>query len=195
MEENFEEIKELTKQYVEYGEMDRGYIQHCFEKIDNCQNIETILHTIRKGHTLDYLNFLYETKAISEQRVADLLLNRWVMLEKFHNMGMSKTRILKLIKIADKSRGYGKVEQIPKIITVYRGVNINNHRGLSWTTNKGTAEWFAKRFLKSGECGYIFSGQIAREDVIVQFSSRNETEIVCDWKKVKDIKVEEVIAE
>ncbi len=195
MEENFEEIKELTKQYVEYGEKDSGYIQYCFERIDSSQNIETILHTIRKGHTLGYLNFLYETKAISEQRLADLLLNRWVMLEKFHNMGISKMRLLKLMKMADKSSGYGKVKQIPKIITVYRGVTVNNHKGLSWTTNKGTAEWFAKRFLKSGERGYVFSGQIAREDVIAQFNSRNESEIVCDWKKIKDVKVEEVVVE
>ena len=81
------------------------------------------------------------------------------------------------------------------MITVYRGVRVNNYKGLSWTTDKQCAEWFAKRFGISEEKSYVFTGQIKKKDIIAFFDNRNEEEIVCDYRKVKDIRCEEIILE
>lgn len=193
MDKCFNDLKEFTKNYLQYGEYDTEYIKDQLEKLDKCESLVQILYVIGKGDTLNYLNVIHKEKYLPEQDIADALFNRWVMLEKFHNMGMSKTKILKLMKMADKSNGYGMPKQVPKVITVYRGVDIDDYKGLSWSRNEAVAEWFAKRHLKAGQCGYIFSGELAREDIIAQFSGRKESEVVCNWKKVQNIQCKKVL--
>lgn len=156
MDKCFNDLKEFTKNYLQYGEYDTEYIKDQLEKLDKCESLVQILYVIGKGDTLNYLNVIHKEKYLPEQDIADTLFNRWVMLEKFHNMGMSKTKILKLMKMADKSNGYGMPKQVPKVITVYRGVDIDDYKGLSWSRNEAVAEWFAKRHLKVGQCGYFF---------------------------------------
>ena len=66
-------------------------------------------------------------------------------------------------------------------------------KGLSWTLSKNTAEWFAKRHLfgKKGY-GYLFYGEIKRKDIIALFDCRNEREVVCDYRKVRNIQRETI---
>ena len=193
-EEELKDVKEFTRLYLSYGE-DDGYTDRKLELINESESLGQMLLLINKGDVLSYLNSLHTTKLVSEQEIANRLFHQWTTLEKFHNSGMSKSKMLKFMKMADKSDGYGAVynDEVPKVIAVYRGTNVENHKGLSWTRDKEVAEWFAKRFLNEGQFGYVFSGQLAREDVIANFTSRNEAEIICDWKKVKDIQCEKMI--
>ena len=78
------------------------------------------------------------------------------------------------------------------MVTIYRGVKVNNHRVLSWTVDKSVAEWFAKRFGYDGDKCYVFNGTINKKDILAVFTSRNEKEIVCDYRKIKDIQCEEI---
>ena len=76
------------------------------------------------------------------------------------------------------------------VITIYRGVKENDYKGLSWTIDKNTAIWFAKRF-SNGDC-YVFTGQLKKKDIIAYFNNRDEAEIVCDYRKIKHISCEKV---
>ena len=70
-------------------------------------------------------------------------------------------------------------ENLPEILTVYRGVGVGGVRdGLSWTRDINMAIWFANRFNgKNGKTGYVLSAEIHKEDILAYFSK--EDEIVC----------------
>ena len=72
-------------------------------------------------------------------------------------------------------------------------IKVNNYRGLSWTIDKSVAEWFARRFGHDGDKCYVFTGTINKKDIFALFSSRNEKEVVCDYRKIKNIQCEEII--
>jgi hypothetical protein len=80
---------------------------------------------------------------------------------------------------------------LPEMVTVFRGSSINKVNGLSWTTDKAKAIWFGDRFnFGSGNPPFdkpccVTTGQIARADIFAVFLNRQESEIVCDPKKVK----------
>lgn len=69
---------------------------------------------------------------------------------------------------------------LPDPITVYRGaIECLNEDGLSWSTDKKRAEWFARRFqnLRDGDA-VVLTGTVAKEDALAYFSDRNESEIL-----------------
>lgn len=78
---------------------------------------------------------------------------------------------------------------LPAAMTVYRGVGHPRfQKGMSWTLDKARAEWFAKRFAGSGgRAAHVYSGLVAKPDVLAHFLGRGEDEIVVLPKNVKDI--------
>ncbi len=66
---------------------------------------------------------------------------------------------------------------LPDTIPVYRGVRHRKAvKGLSWTTDRAKAQWFAKRF--SGGRSRLASGVVKKSDVLAHLLGRNESEIV-----------------
>lgn len=61
-------------------------------------------------------------------------------------------------------------------VQVYRGHQQHNRLGLSWTTNRDTAVWFARRFNTTG---YVTHGFVDKANVFAYFLGRNESEVVC----------------
>lgn len=198
---NIEEVKEYTKMYLSYllcdnflyDEEDR---QRRYERLSKAEKLSHCVSTINKGNRFAYLDYLYKLGAITDQECADEVYSIWTMQEKFHDCGIAKTKLIRFMKMADKEINLpDNIEQLSDddMVTIYRGVRVNNYKGLSWTINKQRAEWFAKRFGINGEKGYVFTGQIKKKDIIAFFDSRNEEEAVCDYRKVKDIQCEEII--
>jgi hypothetical protein len=69
---------------------------------------------------------------------------------------------------------------LPETVTVYRGATAGlNEEGLSWTTDRNTAVWFARRFAdhRDGE-PVVLTGTVAKSDVIACFTGRGESEVV-----------------
>ena len=64
---------------------------------------------------------------------------------------------------------------------------------LSWTIDKNIAEILASRFGQNGDKCYMLTGIINKKDILALFSSRNEKEVVCDYRKIKNIQCEEII--
>lgn len=85
-------------------------------------------------------------------------------------------------------------DALPERITVYRGCIADlNEDGLSWTLERKTASWFARRFagLREGE-PRVLVGTVDKADVIAYFTSRNEAEIVVANGEVNIERIEEV---
>ena len=86
------------------------------------------------------------------------------------------------------SGSHKQYSALPKEITVYRGIRGRGRlEALSWTTDIEQAEWFAKRWDKNGK---VYSAMVDKEDVLAVFASRGESELVVDFMKLRDIKLE-----
>lgn len=101
----------------------------------------------------------------------------------------------KIIDYMTKTSNPQKKSDIEKVfgnketITAYRGStskSVSVKKAYSWTTNKDTALFFAKRFKSSNSC--VYSGTINKKDVISCINSRNEHEIIVIPGTIKDIK-------
>ncbi len=77
------------------------------------------------------------------------------------------------------------LKALPNTFRIYRGCQSNNRSGFSWTLNRYTAEWFARRLSKLKPV--VVSALVEKKDVIAYFSGRNESEIVVDPLKLKRI--------
>lgn len=93
-----------------------------------------------------------------------------------------------LFSFADREKLLATGDSIPtKPLTVYRGVSCSSRRlwirGLSWTTNPGTAAWFASRHQRPGDSPAVYSLRIKPEDVFFMTNERSEQEAVVDaWQ-------------
>lgn len=75
--------------------------------------------------------------------------------------------------------------ELPERVTLFRGTSVsereNGNFGISWTTNKQTAEFFAFRFQKKkhdAKDGVVLTTEISKHDVLAVFTDRSEDEIL-----------------
>lgn len=197
---DIKEVREYTKVYVEslvYDTIfyDEIYKQKQLNRIENAENLSRFVSAIEKGNRFDYLNFLNRCSVITDKECANEVYNIWTMQEQFFGCGMAKIRMIKFMKLANKNIIFpAEIEQLTDndMIPIYRGTSVNNYRGLSWTLEQKKAEWFAKRFPIGDSKRYVFDGKIRKKDIIAFFNDRNEKEVVCDYRKIKDIHCKEV---
>jgi hypothetical protein len=60
-------------------------------------------------------------------------------------------------------------------LIIYRGAEPKYKTGISWTTDKEKAEWFAQRF---GNKGKVYTRKVRKEQVVGYFTRRGESEVV-----------------
>lgn len=198
---DIEKIKNASCIYISSLEYDSSYYENDekqmrLERINKADRFSQCLNAINEGNRFDYLNWLHKDCLITDQECADAVYSIWTMQENFYRCGMSKEKLIKMMKIAEKSPLLkSDIDDLSDedTVTIYRGVRVNNYRGLSWTVDKSVAEWFARRFRDNGDKSYVFIGRINKKDILALFSSRNEKEVICDYRKIKDIRCEEII--
>jgi len=118
----------------------------------------------------------FEPKEFNQQ-----LKDSWVLTE-FPNWASPISNLVFLFKKSKKEKLMTKEElkfynNLPEVVQVFRGLpdSKTKKRGLSWTNNKKTAEWFANRWKTKGR---VLSGTINKKDIFAVFLDRNESEIV-----------------
>ncbi len=75
---------------------------------------------------------------------------------------------------------------MPELVEVWRGAGRKRYpKGLSWTTNRAQAEWFAHRY--SSNEPVLVRGLVRRQDVLAFFIEREEDEIVALRVKVQEV--------
>lgn len=79
-------------------------------------------------------------------------------------------------------------DDLPEIVTLYRGAIEDRRTGMSWTSDLDQARWFANRFsgLRDTTAGYVWRIDIPRDYVLARFTGRNEAEHVVDTSGFED---------
>jgi hypothetical protein len=157
-----------------------SYFKKRFEDADS---ILTMLTHIRKPYRLDVL---YYIRDFLDQREYDHALNYCWMSTEFP-MQNDFNHLIELFE--SSSQGVMTDEEkdifdrLPNTITVYRGLQEPDAKiqGLSWTTSRKQAEWFANRF----KYGKVYKAKINKVYVFAYF--KYEDEIVLDPSKLKNV--------
>lgn len=156
---DIEKIRNASCIYIFSLEYDSFYYekdekQTRIERINKADRFSQCLSAINKGNRFDYLNWLHKEGLITDQECANAVYSIWTMQENFYRCGMSKEKLIKMMKIAEKlPLLQSDIDDLSDedTVTIYRGVKVNNYRGLSWTVEKSVAEWFARRFRHNGD--------------------------------------------
>lgn len=74
------------------------------------------------------------------------------------------------------------LDTLPDEFVVYRGHQIRNRMGYSWTLSYWRAKWFAQRFQQKRQG--VVQGTVKKESIVAVLLGRNELEIVCALKNI-----------
>jgi hypothetical protein len=84
-------------------------------------------------------------------------------------------------------------DALPATVTIYRGIQRpGRHIGISWTTDRKKAEWFAQRFAFGEKKPVLLTGRVRKLKIIACFTGRNESEVLVLAKHVRGRKEEEL---
>lgn len=150
-----------------------------FKAIDSCSTISQIMCLMNQPWYLTWFKFVHNF--LSNEDYGNALRECWTLEENPNqDCNVSLVESIKFFKGADKqylmnSEDLAIFKSIPDTIKLYRGVSPGREPdGLSYTANRGKAEWFANRF---GE-GYVIEKTVPRHAVLAYFSVRDEDEYV-----------------
>ena len=77
---------------------------------------------------------------------------------------------------------------LPKLIAVYQGCTDQRDDGLSWTTDRAKAEWFANRFASMEKAEPVVRAAfVDKTDVLAYLTRRNESEILVAPEHVREL--------
>ena len=166
--------------------------------IEKCDSIEQLLFFVGENYRLTFLKYLLHDDIVTIQECGNLLAKQWLILENInHDANVKKTEVLEWIKCADKNilmgdRDLEIYSNLGEEIVIYRGCSRHgNKNGSSWTIDKKVADWFARRFLKDGEYGRVYTAKVRKKNIIAYLDTK-EKEVIVDWRGVFDVKMERV---
>ena len=101
-------------------------------------------------------------------------INTWDWLRLFRDPRPGRHQLM-------TQREQAALAAMPDVLTIYRGARPLLRYGLSWTTDKARAEWFANR------CGgRVYTATIRKSSVFAYLNDdRSENEIVADVRTSK----------
>lgn len=80
---------------------------------------------------------------------------------------------------------------LPQVVTVYRGTSglsqESAEQGLSWTTSRETAAWFAMRHADRYGKPLVLRTEVHRDCVLMHTDAREESEVLLDFLVVPDL--------
>lgn len=158
-----------------------------------------IIRMFDKHERLSASRHLYDHEYVDEQTFLMLFGDAWQMSESLWRDEeiIQKTLTPELIERAmhwhlmtDADDVRSLVDMRPRV-KVYRGGALENLGGMSWTTNRERAKFFAKRSQHLGPV-YIAEGMAPKEKVFARFASRGEEEVVIDHQELLFYKVRQL---
>lgn len=166
-----------------------------FARIDCCDNVIDFLLLLDKSWYLTFLKFSKEKMSLEDFSKA--LGEAWVIQENPNgDVNVPLRTAVSWFKKSDKSKlmnekDYGTWNSFEAGLGVYRGVAVGRKaKGLSWTTSREKAEWFAHRFDNENETGYVEKLVVAdKSSILAYFSTRAEEEVVINTFVENDIEI------
>lgn len=158
------------------------------EKIDAMSDVHSSTLWLNTAYLLTFLKFAKPHLSIED--FSKLLAYCWTAEEDPSQDKNVKLRTVvswfKQAKpeymMSDREKYY--LNTLPDMVTVYRGVGVGRaRRGLSWTANKDTAVWFAKRFNHKDRVGYVLTATVPKSRIFCYLNDRGEDELVIDVKE------------
>lgn len=136
--------------------------------------------------------FKYTYEYLDAQDFADALIHLFTALEYPNkDANFTLTELVKLFRRVPQEMLMDQderehIDSLPDEITIYRGVKPKGKvRAMSWTDKLETAQWFADRFEKNGT---VYQAKINKKDVLTYTDGRGESELIVNFRKLKDIK-------
>lgn len=156
--------------------------------IDSCTDYYKIYIYITKPYKLAFLKFTKQFMTLD--LFSDILKDAYTTVE-FPNRdrNVSPRELKRWFKQADKAMLMSKEEyevytNLPSTVTVYRGVDsLKGAKGLSWTLNLKTAQWFSTRFRQKDS--FVLCSEVPKEKILAYFNDRNEYEVVVDTTNIE----------
>ena len=151
---------------------------------------------ICKPYKLVFLHYIQPY--LSKEDFSKLLADSWCNMENPNSdPNFTTAQLVSMFKSADPievmcESDYAYFLELKRkntAIVVYRGITTNIMRDvkkLSWTLDADMAYWYAKRFDSHGT---VYKAEILPQYIFAYFSSRNETEVVLDPRKLQSIEV------
>lgn len=169
-----------------WRQMLKGHIQEASDVMD-------LYFLLTKPYLLSFLELA--EKHLSPEDLSQLLRNIWVRIEFVSdNPVFTKTQFTKLFRKCDQAflmtaDEREMLKRLPDEVTIYRGVRKGSKKvkGMSWTTDLKTADFFARRFMDGHSRGDVYKGTISKSDILACFQERNENEIVVDTRCLRNI--------
>ena len=161
------------------------------EWIKNAKSAYEIYMMTNKPYGLTFLKYVEPYLSIED--FSKILGDAWIRSENPNgDANVTKKELLSMFKKADKKtlmteEDYKRWQGLDETITVYRGVtshNAKNIKALSWTLDRQTADWFARRFEEEGT---VYEARINKKDTYAYFGERCESEVIVDPKGLMDI--------
>lgn len=190
--ERIDKKKELVSQCVEEKNMlrvlmlhERPYRLDAFLKYSG-QIFLSMSEEDRKRESAESLSYIWTDSE-----------NIWQNLSVWKKLWMS-AKVSDSISYAmepDDKKFLSNLFEGKDVVTIYRGASERNARGLSWTTDRKKACWFAKRLHKEGidPPASLYEAEVRREDVLATFAYRGESEVLVDPFIIETISIQQTI--
>jgi hypothetical protein len=155
------------------------------EKARAQQDWRTYLYTHERAYR--FYAFLDINRGLDDQQYWELLADIWTDSENVWPFRSdwqwlwNSDRPMKRAAMREDERA--RLDDLPDVITIYRGQPKRNARGMSWSLVRGTAAWFAGRRPAYGD-GWLLTATVNKRDVHAFKNDRNEQEIITDKFKV-----------
>lgn len=163
----------------------------CVEQlIDKATSVFDVYIRIRSSYR--YAFFKHIRSFLNEEDYGKLLCSVWTGSENPNqDINVSVRESVRYFKKANKKYVMDKSEReylksLPEELKVYRGVSVGREsRGLSFTDSREMADWFAHRFDREGQQGYILVGTVKQESILAYFAG--EHELVIDPRDIEGL--------
>jgi hypothetical protein len=145
-------------------------------------DLEKASFLIEKPSKLRWIVDMVETAGLDQERLAKLLAETWTLIE----LPLQNVPQRELVRLFRRAGFVSDSEAGPPTwpLTLYRGAPTIHRHGMSWTTDKEKADWFAQRWANTRGAGRTWVATVQPNRVLGVFDSRNEDEVVIDSRNL-----------
>lgn len=167
-----------------------------YEKLCAEGDFESALSCVYKPHRRQFLLNLIREHGVD--RLYSAIRSVWISVDFFSHDHWLWCEVWEYVRESEGGRSQvihaddcPIFDALPDELTVYRGFQREEggeEYGWSWSLNRETAEWFARRW-PNGE-PMIATMTVNKSDVLAYFNDRNEAEIVLHPEELNEMPIE-----
>jgi len=174
---------EMNALYNEQYKHKQEYISNQLKK----NNYSSIIWMYERPYRLE--KFTEIAHNLSDKEYWELLGSIWSDSENLWQYGFMLGRLLNSSRPGRENMmnddEQSLLSKLPEQFIVYRGHQIRNRMGYSWTLSYFRAKWFAQRFQKNNVG--VVAGTVDKKDVVAVLLGRNEFEVICHPNNLKNV--------